>query len=1466
MPPEAVNHILDADSSQHVAVEAVKRGAHVVIDGPPGTGKSQTIANAIAELLAAGKTVLFVSEKTAALEVVKSRLDRSGLGDFCLELHSHKANKREVTSELGRCLELSPEAYRDNAAQMRQLADDRRRLNAYSAELHRERLPLGLSAFEIHGRLARLANLADSSLWKADVAGRDQAFLERSTEVLGGLSKCRAVVDMLDSHPWLGCRIASLTQTGLDDARFHIDRLRLQFERLISGTALADLAVSGPIGKVGEWIAVLDLARRIVSNPSIPTEWFEGDPVRAAKVHMRLHEATAKVRALLPRLAQFDPNTLRNIEPTTADFSKGLKLPRELLRSDENQNLRGRLVGLRSLQKKLAKAAALAEPLIDAGARLIRELRLPAKPIPVVQMGKIAQVAKELARGPSIPHSWWDAKRRTEILSALQKASTEEAALQSARAKLLGIFAPVALETEAANVARKALASTESFWRRILPGSGAERRLVLGWYSSPQPDSARVTEDLKELYDYHRRWTEIDRVEKRFARDLVFNAEGRADWDATAEGLKRMEQYEKWKLPDLLKAGLAPGGDSNRDRMISTAASISAGVSELKTLWEELLVEYDAPETILSLACSPEELESALKSESNRAAVEIDSLTRLGQLLLDEGDIPAAKRFGAAEDIASLVNARIAIRDCCRTLSLAPSPVEMELIDGSASAKAAKGLIENAPYFPNPFPQSLVSVLTATPSRDRLVAAVELSERLLQGGFWESWTYLTTALFPASEIVSTGIVLDEASIPEMKNWTAERQRDSHRIEEWVRFHKLRRDAVELGIESVVNEVLGKRLSLDVAPAAFEKRFLGLWLDRVYSEVPVLRDFASDDHDDLIARFTRNDRRSLTENRSRVRSTLLTDPRRPNRNAGNGAPDSSEMGILLREVHKKKRHLPLRKLFAQVPTLLPRLKPCLMMSPLAVSTYLTSPDCVFDVVIFDEASQVRPHDAIGAIARGRQLVVAGDPKQLPPTDFFAKVGDDGDDDASEDGDEGTAGFESLLDVCLARGLIRKRLRWHYRSRREGLIAFSNRFIYEGDLVTFPSPEDDSTPAVRFVHVQDGCYVQSVNPIEATRVAELVLEHFRTQPDRSLGVIAFSQAQQNRILDELERMRKEDPALEEFFREDRDERFFVKNLENVQGDERDAILFSIGYGPDSHGKVAMRFGPLNRQGGERRLNVAVTRARQAMTVVSSLEAADIDLGRTQAEGVRLLRAFLDYASRGKVALEEAISEANAAEFDSPFEREVYDECVRRGLQLHRQVGCGGFKIDLAVIDSQAPGRYSLGIECDGATYHSSATARDRDRLRQSVLEDLGWRLCRIWSTDWLRNREKQVERILAALRKSPVAPIPVSPPEPEPPVPIPPVTPPDEPVTVATSTVAYTNIDEVPNAEIEAGFLAVLREFGATDLRGAIKAVCTRLGFKRLGAKIEARLQTLCEDMIRRGAIIRHEDGRLLTPTT
>jgi very-short-patch-repair endonuclease len=454
-----------------------------------------------------------------------------------------------------------------------------------------------------------------------------------------------------------------------------------------------------------------------------------------------------------------------------------------------------------------------------------------------------------------------------------------------------------------------------------------------------------------------------------------------------------------------------------------------------------------------------------------------------------------------------------------------------------------------------------------------------------------------------------------------------------------------------------------------------------------------------------------------------------------------------MGILRREMEKKTRHLPIRRLMQEAGAAVQAIKPVFMMSPLSVAQFLPPGALAFDLLVIDEASQVEPVDALGAIARCQQIVVVGDQKQLPPTRFFARAVDG----AGYDDENGSAmaDLESVLGLCAAKGLPATMLRWHYRSRHQSLIAVSNRQFYDNRLFIVPSPVTGTAGrGLLFRHLPEGIYDRGGardNKIEARAVAEAVIAHARAHPDKSLGVGTFSIPQRRAILDMLELLRRQNPDVEPFFAQAGAEPFFVKNLENIQGDERDVILISVGYGRDRDGYLAMSFGPLNAEGGERRLNVLITRARERLEVFSGLRADDIDLERARSAGVAAFRVFLQYAERGVLD----VAQQSGREIESPFEQQVMQMLQREGWEVHAQVGIAGFFIDLAIVDPYLPSRYLLGIECDGATWHSSRSARDRDRLRQLVLERHGWMLYRIWSTDWWQRPEEQFRRLVARL---------------------------------------------------------------------------------------------------------------------
>jgi len=514
---------------------------------------------------------------------------------------------------------------------------------------------------------------------------------------------------------------------------------------------------------------------------------------------------------------------------------------------------------------------------------------------------------------------------------------------------------------------------------------------------------------------------------------------------------------------------------------------------------------------------------------------------------------------------------------------------------------------------------------------------------------------------------------------------------------------------------------------------FTYAWLRSCLDEAWRQDPSIPAFSGRSHDQLVEEFKTLDRQRLevaVQRVQRAHAERVIAIRNQHRH---------QDGVVSREAEKKSRHLPLRQLLGEAPDVLLALRPCWMASPLSVSQLIPAERPLFDIVIFDEASQVLPEDAVTALLRGRQAVVAGDRHQLPPTTFFAA----GEGEVEEDESAEVVGFESVLDVMSAFLEPAWSLDWHYRSRDESLIAFSNRHIYSDRLVTFPGPA--SVPAIKhhLVTHAPGTGSEESAGAEVEKVVQLVLEHAVTRPDASLGVIAMGIKHARRVEAALERARVAHPELDEFFDPDRRERFFVKNLERVQGDERDAIILTIGYGKDAAGRLVYRFGPLLSDGGERRLNVAITRARHRVDVVSSFSHHDMEPGRSKARGVELLRAYLEYAASGGKRLDGTVATSVAL---NDFEQSVHDTLVKHGLTLVPQLGTSRYRIDLVAMHPTQPGKPVLAIECDGASYHASPTARDRDRLRQQHLEALGWLFHRIWSTDWFLRRDEEIARTL------------------------------------------------------------------------------------------------------------------------
>lgn len=586
----------------------------------------------------------------------------------------------------------------------------------------------------------------------------------------------------------------------------------------------------------------------------------------------------------------------------------------------------------------------------------------------------------------------------------------------------------------------------------------------------------------------------------------------------------------------------------------------------------------------------------------------------------------------------------------------------------------------------------------------------------------------------------TGGKLSVSSMQGLIEELAEVQQQADRLNDWVKWTRIRNEASARGLGPIVEALMTGLI--DDPKNDFLVAYFDWWLPLAIDLKPRLRDFVHWEQENHIENF-----RDLIESVQKLAALQVRRAVSHELPARDDVPRKSELGLLRHQLGLQRPSQSIRGLIEGMPDSFTKLTPCVLMSPLSVAQYLPAEQASFDMVIFDEASQITTWDAVGAIARGRQSIIVGDPKQLPPTNFFGRTNDEEDEElALHERD-----LASILDEASAAGLPLHQLNWHYRSRDEELIAFSNHHYYGHRLVTFPSPKTESN-AVQF-HRVEGVYARGsgrTNEIEAKSVVQYMIARLNewvqlSEENRlSIGVITFNAPQQELILDLLDLERSKHPELEWFFSEEREEPVIVKNLENIQGDERDVMLFSITFGRDSAGKLPMDFGAVNRLGGEKRLNVAVTRAKSEFHVFSSISAEDIDTRRAKGLGVQHLKNYLDFAERGSIAL-PAMDEGSLGPAENPFEESVAAALRSRGWEVRTQIGVSGYRIDLGVVHPDHAGAFLAGVECDGATYHSSATARDRDQIREGVLRHLGWEILRVWSTDWFMHAEPALNRI-------------------------------------------------------------------------------------------------------------------------
>lgn len=1196
--PIDMYQIVDADSSQQDAILLAKKGVSFILQGPPGTGKSQTITNIIAECLASDKKVLFVSEKMAALEVVHKRLSAAKLTDFCLTLHSYKANKKEVLEQLSKVLNLSRKKANlsDEAYQkLTLLQTDKEKLNAYAQQIYETIQPFGKSIYQVNGYLANLETYENVVFNIPDVASTN---IKRFNMYINLLTQFSATIgDMsvdYNNNPWNNANISAVTNEINHNIGAYFPKMltKISFLSDIITKVSSDLEIPHLSSYFGitEICDILDLAAK---STKAPVDWIMRDDLTSLwdevdinnKLKQEYIEGQSELAKIYTQLSLINPNLVLN-ESKTLLSSTGIIEQIELLSSIilKNNCLKSMQNGEFEKAESLYNETKLkVNEILDIRSNLLETYERGIFDIDYKQMlyrfrNDYTSIFKILKKQYKIDK---------KVIRSLHKDDFKRMKDQD----IVIILKKLCLINEINFWISEQKVLLDRFFGDLFCGESTDFEGLLKHLKT----YILITQSLEKLTYMHNLIKTIESADTQLKTHFYYLYSGiSTDWDIVMKSLN-------WA----------------RDFKIITN-------------------KYNLSKEFIKYACTDD----------------------------------------------------LKIKDCFEYL---------------------KRINEAKKDFDIEFNWYL--------------------------DFFENKEYIMH--------MSMDFLYDRV-IKSLNNLFL--------LEEWIDFHVARTNCINEGLGDYIYNINQSSIKAEHIIPIFKKRFYRLWLDAVMAKYPAVLNFRRRTQEHTIEEFVSLDKMQFEIAKARILKKLIE--KLPTFDKVTSGVD--ELSTLKKELGKQRRIMPIRRLFREIPNLLLTIKPCLMMSPLSVSLFLAADSYKFDTVIFDEASQVCTENAIGAISRGKQVIIAGDSKQLPPTNFFnATTSDvlyDSIEDDEEENDDINA-YESILDEA---GLLPERtLLWHYRSKHEDLIAFSNAKIYRNNLITFPaSVTRGIDKGVEYRYVRNGIYDRGGkkgNIIEAEHIAELTFEHFIKFPDRSLGIIAFGEVQQQAIETVLRQRRKANLSYEVFFNEDREEAFFVKNLENVQGDERDTIIFSIGYAKDQNGKFSMIFGPLSKSGGERRLNVAITRAKHNVKLVGSILPTDIDLDHINSEGPKLLRSYIDFAINGPSVIASEVITNDIIEYDSPFEEAVYNYLDKKGYQLSTQVGCSGYRIDIAVKHPSLSGQFVLGIECDGASYHSARTARERDRLRQAVLEDMGWRIYRIWSTDWIKDSITEGEKLVSVIEE-------------------------------------------------------------------------------------------------------------------
>jgi very-short-patch-repair endonuclease/cytochrome c556 len=1326
--------VMDCDSSQFAAIRDVLKGKNLTIQGPPGTGKSQTIGNLIASLMHQGKSVLFVAEKMAALDVVQSRLTKAGLGDFILELHSAKAGKKRFLESLKKRLQRQPRTLWDGSGKVvKKRTVLRDRLNAYAAAINSQFGASGMTVHDIiwrhhayHDRPLPEAlvglRLSEAENWDADaVESRRAALVEHAERHRNHLAEQDA-----GEHPW----------NWVANSNLHVE----ERERLYSHV----LDLIRRLSEIEEWLALTKivsppnsiaslraLAEELANFGGRPEELHSGlwefsaapGAARSAKStalsHGRLTTATREIADLAPGLPDDAENAAARIaalgslaatllpgskdSSTVADFES---------RRKESEDLTSRLD---EAGKLISKLSSLIPALIPTGAE---EMKAASRFVQLASNAPQAILSKAHRLGED-----GATVAVNERLAAFKECETENRSLaenmsvppESLDSATVGAHIAELENSGLFAFLRSKHRAAVRFCKNGFPKVQAEERLPfarrLAAHLQARESLAKDPELTRIAGELFKGWsTKTDELRDAcFWIEKVRTATPALERDSPAlrSALFQIKQDDAAVAKLLAEQNWVTTFEALAERCEVAGASLATLSVELTNEQTHIACALEAMDSLAwNGALSHPALKRLEAASQARAAAqrEISASRNVLELLLPD---PAA----SLENVRTLAATH---------LRIATLPLQQVWRDRLAGPRSHSDW------------EDLKAVSEAMRSKVETIEGLLESAATLASsneGVTQHWRRITTG-----DAIKT---LRRSADNRQALTTRSRYLASNRIIRDLELFDVFRGAT--GIAMARFDGIG-----DLFSCVYLRSMAFLALER--SEA--LNEFRHVSPGVARQKFSELDA-ELKGLHQRELADRLMDRPIPEGIGYGLIKDRTELGLLEHIANLEKPKTSIHKILTRAGRAMQAIKPCFMMSPLSVAQLIEREKLKFDVVIFDEASQVRPEDALCALARGTQFVVVGDQMQLPPTSFGEKSAHE---DLIEDDDgeaEEPSTVESILELASAAYGDGRTLLWHYRSRDPQLIAFSNREFYRNELLLFPSPQARS-PATGVKYVwTGGHYSARTNVIEATACAQAALDFMRTTPNRSLGIVALNRPQADLIELELRKLMHDDEAAQKY-RTDWEgtlEPFFIKNLENVQGDERDVMFVSTVFGFEESGRFYQRFGPINSSVGHRRLNVLFTRAKHQLVLFTSLPTEEIVVSETSNWGVRALKQYLEFARTGR--LEGGTHTGKSA--DSPFEISVRAALEAAGHQCEPQVGVAGFFIDLAVKHPRYPDYYMLGIECDGASYHSGVAARDRDRLRQAVLESFDWKIHRVWSTDWFSDPRSELAKLLSRLKE-------------------------------------------------------------------------------------------------------------------